>query len=111
MIENWVRKRLVLVGDRQPLDKALQRLNRHRITALPIVSEQSGNTLGVLEAIDMVEYLSSLLDQEAMGPARWDFNLQYTGQVLTFPRNELSSSPTLPVFMTLSFSSPKASEG
>jgi len=30
----------------------------------------------------MVEYLSSLLDLEAMGPARWDFNLQYTGQVL-----------------------------
>lgn len=82
MIENWVRKRLVLVGDRQPLDKALQRLNRHKITSLPIISEQTGNIIGILDSLDIVNYLSTVLDQEAIGPARWDFNLKTTGELL-----------------------------
>jgi len=88
MIENWVRKRLVLVGDRQPLDKALQRLNRHKITSLPIISESTGSIRGVLEAIDVVNFLSSVLEQEAIGPARWDFNLQTTGQLLDFSKKK-----------------------
>lgn len=82
MIENWVRKRLVLVGDKQPLDKALQRLNRHKITSLPILNETSGNIKGILDSLDIVNYLCSVLDQEEMAPARWDFNLQTTGQLL-----------------------------
>eukprot|EP01103_Thecamoeba_quadrilineata_P010121 TRINITY_DN20_c0_g1_i1.p1 TRINITY_DN20_c0_g1~~TRINITY_DN20_c0_g1_i1.p1 ORF type:complete len:497 (-),score=88.36 TRINITY_DN20_c0_g1_i1:13-1503(-) len=82
MIENWVRKRLVLIGDNQPLDKALQRLNRHKITSLPIINEQTGNIKGVLDSLDIVNYLSTVLDSEAIGPARWDFNLKNTGQLL-----------------------------
>jgi len=82
MIENWVRKRLVLIGDNQPLDKALQRLNRHKITSLPIINEQTGNIKGILDSLDIVNYLSTVLDNEAIGPARWDFNLKNTGQLL-----------------------------
>jgi len=82
MIENWVRKRLVLVGDKQPLDKALQRLNRHKITSLPIINEESGNIKGILDSLDVVNYLCSVLDKEELAPARWDFNLQTTGQLL-----------------------------
>jgi CBS-domain-containing membrane protein len=82
MIENWVRKRLVLVGDKQPLDKALQRLNRHKITSLPIINEESGNIKGILDSLDVVNYLCSVLDKEDLAPARWDFNLQTTGQLL-----------------------------
>jgi len=73
---------LVLIGDNQPLDKALQRLNRHKITSLPIINEQTGNIKGILDSIDIVNYLSTVLDQEAIGPARWDFNLKNTGQLL-----------------------------
>jgi CBS domain-containing protein len=87
MIENWVRKRLVLVGDNQPLDKALQRLNRHKITSLPIINEQTGNIKGILDSLDIVNYLSTVLDQEAIGPARWDFNLKNTGQLLDMSKN------------------------
>jgi len=84
MIENWVRKRLVLVGDKQPLDKALQHLNRHKITSLPIISEETGLIKGILDSLDIVNYLSVVLDQEPIGPARWDFNLETTGQLLGF---------------------------
>lgn len=87
MIENWVRKRLVLVGDQQPLDKALQRLNRHKITSLPIISEETGKILGILDSLDIVNYLSTVLDQEAIGPARWDFNLKTTGELLALSKN------------------------
>jgi CBS domain-containing protein len=82
MIENWVRKRLVLIGDKQPLDKALQRLNRHKITSLPVINEETGHIKGLLDSLDIVNYLCSVLDQENMAPARWDFNLQSTGQLL-----------------------------
>jgi CBS-domain-containing membrane protein len=84
MIENWVRKRLVLVGDNQPLDKALQRLNRHKITSIPIVNEQTGGILGILESLDIVNYLSTVLDQDTInrGAARWDFNMMNCGQLL-----------------------------
>jgi CBS-domain-containing membrane protein len=82
MIENWVHKRLVLVGDNQPLDKALNRLNRHKISALPILSDATGNVKGILDSLDIVNYLSSVLDQQGIAPARWDFNLQTTGQLL-----------------------------
>jgi CBS-domain-containing membrane protein len=82
MIENWVRKRLVLVGDKQPLDKALNRLNRHKITSLPIINEETGNIKGILDSLEIVNYLCSVLDQERMASARWDFNLQTTGQLL-----------------------------
>jgi len=73
---------LVLVGDKQPLDKALQRLNRHKITSLPIINEESGNIKGILDSLDIVNYLCSVLDNEEIAPARWDFNLQTTGQLL-----------------------------
>jgi CBS domain-containing protein len=88
MIENWVRKRLVLVGDQQPLDKALQRLNRHKITSLPIINEQTGNIKGILDSLDIVNYLSTVLDQEAIGPARWDFNLKTTGELLELSKSK-----------------------
>lgn len=88
MIENWVQKRLVLIGDRQPLDKALNRLNRHKITSLPVINEDSGNIKGVLDSLQIVNYLCSVLDQERMSRARWDFNLQTTGQLLDNAQNK-----------------------
>jgi len=88
MIENWVRKRLVLVGDKQPLDKALQRLNRHKLSSLPVVNEETGNIIGILDSLHVVNYLSSLLQHQNMVPARWDFNLQTTGQLLARSQNK-----------------------
>jgi len=88
MIENWVRKRLVLVGHKQPLDKALQRLNRHKITSLPIISEDTGNILGILDSLDIVNYLSQILEREPIGAARWDFNLETTGQLLELSKKK-----------------------
>lgn len=82
MIENWIRKRLVLTGDNQPLDKALQHLNRHKITSIPIINEQNGNIKGMLECLDIVNYLCAILDSEGFGTARWDFILKNTGQLL-----------------------------
>jgi len=82
MIENWVQKRLVLVGDNQPLDKALARLNRHKISSIPIINEANGNIKGLLHSLDVVNYLSELLSAEPLQPARWDFNLQTTSTLL-----------------------------
>jgi len=82
MIENWVKKRLVLAGHNQPLDKALARLNRHKISSLPIINEDTGHIKGILESLDIVNYLSQVLNQEPIGPARWDFNLQNVSALL-----------------------------
>jgi len=88
MIENWVLKRLVLIGNRQPVDKALQRLNRHKITSLPVINETTGKIMGILDALDHVNYLSTILDQEGIGPARWDFNLESIETLLNFSKRK-----------------------
>jgi len=74
---------LVLVGHQQPLDKALQRLNRHKITSIPIISEQTGKILGIVDSLDIVIYLSQVLEHESIiGTARWNFSLETTVQLL-----------------------------
>jgi CBS domain-containing protein len=82
MIENWVRKRLVLVGHNQPLDKALARLNRHKISSVPVINEDTGAIKGILDSLDVVNYLSQVLEQDPIQAARWDFNLRAVSDLL-----------------------------
>jgi len=88
MLENWVQKRLVLIGNQQPLDKGLQRMNRHKITALPVINELNGKIKGVVDNLDIVCYLSKILESEPIGPARWDFNLETCEKLLQFSKNK-----------------------
>jgi CBS domain-containing protein len=77
MVENWARKRLVLVGDRQPLDKALQRLRRHNILSLPVLDEENGKIIGILDVLDIVNYMRDVFDQPTTPAAkRWNFVLK-----------------------------------
>jgi len=58
--ENWIRKRLVLVGKNQPLERALSRINTHNIHSLPVVDEDSpvGAVTGLLDVLDMIAAIS-----------------------------------------------------
>jgi len=58
--ENWMRKRLVLVGKNQPLERALSRINTHNIHSLPVVDEESsvGAVIGLLDVLDMIATIS-----------------------------------------------------
>jgi CBS domain-containing protein len=77
MVENWARKRLVLVGDRQPLDKALQRLRRHNIISLPVLDEENGKIIGILDVLDIVNYMRVVFEQPTTPAAkRWNFVLK-----------------------------------
>jgi len=58
--ENWIRKRLVLVGKKQPLERALSRINTHNILSLPVVDEDSpvGAVIGLLDVLDIIAAVS-----------------------------------------------------
>lgn len=91
VLDNWVKTRLVLIGDLQPLDKALQRLNRHRIISVPVLDEQNRKIRGVLDVIDIVHHLTDLLDQplnQALN-LRWNFNLKDCGSLLDAAKKPL----------------------
>jgi len=62
--ENWRKKRLVLVNSDQHVEKALERLNRHNITALPVVDTKNNKILGVLDILDIVDHASQVLSWE-----------------------------------------------
>jgi CBS-domain-containing membrane protein len=84
VLDNWVKSRLVLIGDLQPLDKALQRMNRHRIVSVPVLDESSRQIRGVLDVADVIHYLSELLEQplnQALN-LRWDFSVKDCGSLL-----------------------------
>lgn len=75
-MDNWVRKRLVLVGNGQPLEKALSRLNAHNILSLPVVDEQSKAVLGLLDVLDVMAVVSEVFSNRARpADARWDLVL------------------------------------
>jgi len=97
-IENGGQKRLVLIGNNQPVDKALARLNRHKISSIPVINEANGNISGLLHSLDVVNYLAQVLAQEPLQPARWDFNLQTTASLLgksQAPAAVISNSATM----------------
>jgi CBS-domain-containing membrane protein len=84
VLDNWVKSRLVLIGDLQPLDKALQRMNRHRIISVPVLDESTRQIRGVLDVQDVIHYLSDLLEQplnQALN-LRWDFSVKDCGSLL-----------------------------
>jgi len=62
--ENWIRKRLVLVGNNQPLERALSRINKHNILSLPVVDVNSpvGAVIGLLDVLDIVSTVSEAIE-------------------------------------------------
>jgi len=58
--ENWTRKKLVLVGANQPVERALSRINTHNILSLPVVddSNANGSVIGLLDVLDIISALS-----------------------------------------------------
>eukprot|EP01124_Arcella_intermedia_P030816 TRINITY_DN6820_c0_g1_i1.p1 TRINITY_DN6820_c0_g1~~TRINITY_DN6820_c0_g1_i1.p1 ORF type:complete len:519 (+),score=68.02 TRINITY_DN6820_c0_g1_i1:32-1588(+) len=62
--ENWTRKRLVLVGKKQPLERALSRINTHNILSLPVVDEDSPNgaVIGLLDVLDIISSVSENIE-------------------------------------------------
>jgi len=58
--ENWTRKKLVLVGANQPVERALSRINTHNILSLPVVddSNNNGSVIGLLDVLDIIAALS-----------------------------------------------------
>jgi CBS-domain-containing membrane protein len=84
VLDNWVKSRLVLIGDLQPLDKALQRMNRHRIISVPVLDESTRQIRGILDVADIIHYLSDLIEQplnQALN-LRWDFSVKDCGSLL-----------------------------
>jgi len=62
--ENWTRKHLVLVGNNQPLERALSRINKHNILSLPVVDDNSpvGAVIGLLDVLDIVSQVSEAIE-------------------------------------------------
>jgi hypothetical protein len=58
--ENWTRKKLVLVGANQPVERALSRINTHNILSLPVVDDSNSNgaVIGLLDVLDIISALS-----------------------------------------------------
>jgi ribosomal protein L12E/L44/L45/RPP1/RPP2 len=58
--ENWTRKKLVLVGANQPVERALSRINTHNILSLPVVDDSNANgaVIGLLDVLDIISALS-----------------------------------------------------
>jgi CBS domain-containing protein len=84
MVENWVNKRLVLVGDHQSVEKALGRLNRHNILSLPVLDETTGCFIGVLDSMGLVQHLTEVFDTRAQrgGYTRWSFVFKNIRQLM-----------------------------
>jgi len=70
--ENWTRKRLVLVGKKQPLERALSRINTHNILSLPVVDEDSPNgaVIGLLDVLDIIASVAENIESSNSGRPR-----------------------------------------
>jgi CBS domain-containing protein len=72
--ENWTRKKLVLVGANQPVERALSRINTHNILSLPVVdvNNPNGAVIGLLDVLDIISALSETLESGTARPQRRD---------------------------------------
>jgi CBS-domain-containing membrane protein len=63
---------LVLVGSKQPLERALARIRKHQILSLPVVDESSttGAVIGLLTVLDIVAKLSESTEHSTSYTAR-----------------------------------------
>jgi CBS-domain-containing membrane protein len=52
-MDNYVRKKLVLVGNQQFLEKAFARMNAHNIHSVPVVDDKTKNVIGLIDALDL----------------------------------------------------------
>jgi CBS domain-containing protein len=62
--QNWDRKRLILVGNAQPLERALSRFNTHRISCLPVVDDNSKLVVGMIDVFDVMRMVCSIFENE-----------------------------------------------
>jgi CBS domain-containing protein len=60
---NWKRKRLVLIGEDRPVERALSRINSHNIQCLPVVSVQGKGIIGTIDILDIIQELIGALER------------------------------------------------
>jgi len=59
-VANWLRKRPVLIGDTQTIERALSRINAHEISSLPVV-DTNKDVIGLIDLFDITNAISSSL--------------------------------------------------
>jgi len=55
-LEHWLKKRPVLIGDFQSVERALSRINAHEIRSLPVVNDKKFVT-GLIDIMDITKYI------------------------------------------------------
>jgi len=87
--ENWRKRNLVFVNHYQSLEKALERLNRHNIQAMPVINQDSNTIIGVLDLLDILNYMEELFpwdlatsSKSTLESKRWEFLQKSVGDIL-----------------------------
>jgi CBS domain-containing protein len=96
--ENWTRKKLVLVGANQPVERALSRINTHNILSLPVVDDSNSNgaVVGLLDVLDIIAALSETWETTGRPQRR---------EILFIPISEVMAKKKRPTFL-VSISTP-----
>jgi predicted transcriptional regulator len=96
-MDNFIRKRLVLVGVSQPLEKALSRINTHNILSLPVVDDLTKDVIGLLDVLDIIATMSEAFSQT--------ITMQQRRSVMRREISEVLKKHTKPIYMVAEASS------
>jgi CBS domain-containing protein len=90
--ENWTRKKLVLVGANQPVERALSRINTHNILSLPVVDDTNSNgaVIGLLDVLDIIAALSEAWESTGRPQRR---------EILFTPISDIMAKKTNPTYL------------
>jgi CBS domain-containing protein len=90
--ENWTRKKLVLVGANQPVERALSRINTHNILSLPVVDDtnNNGSVIGLLDVLDIIAALSETWENTVRPQRR---------EILFIPIAEIMTKKKRPTYL------------
>jgi len=78
-LNNWLRKRPVLISDNQTIERALSRINAHEVHSLPVV-DSNKDVIGLIDVLDITAAItSSLKDKPIQNKVRNDFMMKTVG--------------------------------
>jgi len=63
-LNNWLRKRPILISENQTIEKALSRINAHEVHSLPVVNENK-DVIGLIDVIDLATAIAQSLRENS----------------------------------------------
>jgi len=87
-LNNWLRKRPVLISDNQMVERALSRINAHEVHALPVVN-QNKDVIGLLDIVDIATAIAKTLKEKPFDmKSRSDLMIKRTGDLFVQVRSK-----------------------